>query len=38
MTITKMRPEHASQVAELETLCFSDPWSATSVATELENE
>ena len=38
MTITKMRPEHASQVAELEKLCFSDPWSEKSVASELENE
>ena len=35
MTITKMRPEHASQVAELEKLCFSDPWSEKSVASEL---
>ena len=38
MTITKMRPEHVSQVAELEKLCFSDPWSEKSVASELENE
>ena len=38
MTITKMRPEHVSQVAELEKRCFSDPWSEKSVASELENE
>ena len=38
MTIIKMRPEHVSQVAELEKLCFSDPWSEKSVASELENE
>ena len=38
MTITKMRPEHVSQVAELEKQCFSDPWSEKSVASELENE
>ena len=38
MTITKMGPEHVSQVAELEKRCFSDPWSEKSVASELENE
>lgn len=38
MTITEMRPEHVSQVAELEKQCFSDPWSEKSVASELENE
>ena len=37
MTITTMGQEHASQVAELEKQCFSDPWSEKSVATELEN-
>ena len=29
---------HVAQVAELETLCFSDPWSEKSVASELENK
>ena len=29
---------HVSQVAELEKLCFSDPWSEKSVASELENK
>ena len=28
---------HTAQVAELEGLCFSDPWSQASVAGELEN-
>jgi len=38
MMITKMTSAHVSQVAELETLCFSDPWSERSVASELENK
>ena len=37
MTITNMRAEHVAQVAELEKLCFSDPWSENSVASELNN-
>ncbi len=37
MIITNMRQNHVSQVAELEKLCFSDPWSENSVASELEN-
>ena len=32
-----MDADHVTQVAELETLCFSDPWSETSVASELAN-
>ena len=28
---------HVAQVAELEKLCFSDPWSEQSVASELDN-
>ena len=28
---------HISQVAQLEKLCFSDPWSEKSVASELDN-
>ena len=32
-----MESSHVSQVAELEALCFSDPWSETSVASELTN-
>ena len=37
MTIERMNARHVSQVAELEKLCFSDPWSEKSVASELEN-
>ena len=38
MTITIMTALHVSQVTELEKLCFSDPWSEKSVASELENK
>ena len=37
MIITNMRQEHVAQVAELEKLCFRDPWSENSVASELNN-
>ena len=37
MMITTMTSAHVSQVAELEKLCFSDPWSEKSVASELDN-
>ena len=37
MMITNMRPQHVAQVAELEKLCFADPWSEKSVASELDN-
>ena len=36
--IVKMEACHVSQVAQLERLCFSDPWSEKSVASELENK
>ena len=35
--LEKMTAAHVSQVAELEKICFSDPWSEKSVATELTN-
>ena len=38
MIITNMTSDHVSQVAELEKLCFSDPWSEKSVASELDNK
>lgn len=38
MIITNMTAQHVSQVAELEKLCFSDPWSEKSVASELDNK
>ncbi|MGN0999624.1 MAG: ribosomal protein S18-alanine N-acetyltransferase [Faecousia sp.] len=37
MTITQMKAEHVAQVSQLEKLCFADPWSEQSVASELEN-
>lgn len=37
MTIERMTGAHVSQVAALEKLCFSDPWSEKSVASELNN-
>ena len=38
MTFTKMHPDHVFQVAELERMCFSTPWSEKSIASELEND
>lgn len=35
--LQKMAETHVSQVAELEKLCFSAPWSRNSVASELNN-
>ena len=35
MTIETMTAAHVSQIAELEKLCFSDPWSEKSIETEL---
>ena len=37
ITVTEMKPEHVAQVADLEKLCFADPWSEMSIASELEN-
>ena len=37
MTITEMNATHVAQVAELEKICFADPWSEKSVASELDN-
>ena len=37
MTIIAMNESHIAQVAALEKLCFSDPWSENSVASELKN-
>ena len=33
--IEKMDESHVAPIAQLETLCFSDPWSETSIASEL---
>ena len=38
MTVVKMNESHVSQVAQLEAICFSDPWSERSVASELNNK
>ena len=38
MRIEPMTSAHVAQVAELEKLCFSDPWSENSVASELKNQ
>ena len=37
MTIVKMQESHVRQIAELEKLCFHDPWSENSIASELCN-
>lgn len=37
MTIQRMIADHVAQVAALELLCFSDPWSEKSIALELSN-
>ena len=37
MEIIRMTDAHVVPIAELEKLCFSDPWSENSVASELKN-
>ena len=37
MMIVNMNESHVAQVAALEKICFSDPWSEHSVASELKN-
>lgn len=37
MIITKMNESHVQQIADLEKLCFHDPWSVNSIASELDN-
>ncbi len=36
--IVRMNETHVAQIAQMEKLCFSDPWSERSIASELENE
>lgn len=38
MELIPMNPSHVAQVAALERVCFTDPWSEASVAGELANE
>jgi ribosomal-protein-alanine N-acetyltransferase len=37
MEIALMKPEHVAPIAEIEKLCFHDPWSEKSIASELDN-
>ena len=37
MTIERMNEAHVAAVAALEKLCFADPWSLSSIASELNN-
>ena len=37
MIITQMNESHVCQIAELEKICFHDPWSENSIASELHN-
>lgn len=38
MRFLEMKGVHVPQVAALEKLCFADPWSENSVASELKND
>ena len=38
MMIETMKSCHVHQISELEKICFSDPWSENSVASELDNK
>ena len=38
MTMELMRDAHVAGIAEIEKLCFHDPWSEKSIASELEND
>ena len=38
MILEKMNASHVAEIAQLEKICFSDPWSEKSVASELENK
>ena len=35
--IIPMKAEHAAKIAELEKICFTDPWSEKEIACEVEN-
>ena len=37
MILEKMNPAHVTQIAALEKICFSDPWSENSISSELTN-
>ena len=38
MMIERMNESHVAQIAELERICFNDPWSVNSIASELGNK
>ena len=38
MKFTQMKTDHVTQVAELEKMCFSTPWSENSIRSELQND
>ena len=38
MMIETMNVSHVVQIAQLEKICFSDPWSEGSIASELDNK
>lgn len=38
MILEIMNASHVSQIAELEKICFSAPWSERSIASELDNK
>jgi len=38
MMIEVMNSDHVAQIAALEKICFSDPWSERSIASELDNK
>ena len=38
MILETMNAAHVAQIAALEKICFSDPWSERSVASELDNK
>ena len=37
MIVTVMQESHVPQIAKIEQLCFNDPWSENSIASELNN-
>ena len=38
LTIAKMEREHIADIAELEKICFSTPWTYENLADELDND
>lgn len=38
MIIEQMNKSHVLQIAQLESMCFNDPWSVNSIASELGNK